>query len=456
MRRLRVAIDPLKTPFWLLILSYSFLYVRWQDIIPGLGATRITGLLTYGLLLWYLIKGDRTIMYREPLLRLSLVFVGLMAMSVLWAVHVSAFFVTEYVFLLVVSFEIPLVFLLRDWNRTVIFFRYWVLIQMLVALWSLNTRGVGGGDFLADENDLSLALTMALPYAVYVMQMSTCPPKWRVICRITIVVIVVVIIISFSRGGFVGMLSVITAMWMFSKHKSRNIAIALAVAVFGGALVLKMLPDKYGARLDSMFDPNNSTRVERLRSWEIARIMWAHNPVFGVGAAQFPWQAQNYERMTSYWLDEIRTKSLAGRQVHSFYFSVLADMGVVGSAVYALLLLGIVRYSFSVIRRSRQLRGAQSARGPPKRGAPEVPQPTPEERSRIDDSALLAQAILCSLMGFLVSGAFISVAYYPHIWLMAGFATVVKNQGMQRLQAAESAAPDSKPRKRSYMARGHA
>jgi O-antigen ligase len=295
---------------------------------------------------------------------------------------------------------------------------------------------------------------MALPFAVYGMSMSGCPPRWRLICRIAIVVIIMVIIISFSRGGFVGMLAVGATMWLFSTKKARNVAIGLAITLFGGSLIVSMLPDKYGARLDSMFDPNNSTRVERLRSWEIARIMWAHNPIFGVGAAQFPWNVENYERMTSYWIDEIRTKSLAGRQVHSLYFSLLADMGLVGCTVMALLLLGIVRSLLGVVRTSRQLARAQAARGPPKRDA--LPSLTPEERSRIDDSALLAQAIMCSLVGFLVSGAFISVAYYPHIYIMAGFATVVKNQGALRANIAEPATPESRVRKRSYMLRGHA
>ena len=143
-RKLPAAVTSLRTPFWLLILSYSFLYVRWQDIIPGLGVTRIVGLLTYGLMFWYLLKGDRTILFREPLVRLTVIFIGLMAVSVLWAAHVSAIFVTQYVVLIVLAFEVPLVFLLRDWNRTVVFFRYWVLIQLLVALWALRTRGVGG------------------------------------------------------------------------------------------------------------------------------------------------------------------------------------------------------------------------------------------------------------------------------------------------------------------------
>jgi O-antigen ligase len=441
-----VALDPLQTPFWLLILSYSFLYVRWQDIIPGLGATRVTGLLTYGLMLWFLLKGDRTILTREPLIRYSVIFVGLMAISVTWAVHVSAFFTTEYVVLIVLSFEVPLVYLLRDWNRTVIFFRYWVLIQLLVALWALRTNGVGGGDFLADENDLSLAMSMALPYPIYVMSMSGCPPKWRLICRATVLAIVSVIIISFSRGGFVGMLSVISMMWVFSKNKVRNLLIALVVALLGGALILKMLPASYGARLDSMFDPTNSTRVERLRSWEIARIMWRDNPIFGVGAAQFPWNVQHYERLTSYWLDDIRTKSLSGRQVHSLYFSLLADMGLVGCTVVALLLIGIVRALLRVI-----LLGNRLARGPPGPKAEVLPKT--QETVRIEDSALLAKAILCSLIGFLVSGAFISVAYYPHIWIMAGFATVIKNQGVMRVDAHEEPAPTRKVRNGSYIGR---
>lgn len=442
---------PFSTPYWLLILSYSFLYVRWQDIIPGIGATRIVGILGYGLLIWFLVKGDRTVITREPLLKYAFIFLGLMAVSVLWAAHTSVIYTTQYVALLLLSYSAPLVFLLRgDWQRTVVFFRYWVLIQLLVALWALRMHGVGGGDFLADENDLSLAMCMALPYPLYLMSMNGCPAGWRLVCYLAVVAIIAVIMVSFSRGGFVGMVAVTAVMWVFSKKKGRNLGIALAVVVFGGGLISQMIPASYRNRLDSMFDPQNSTRVERLRSWEIARIMWAHNPILGVGAAQFPWNAKNYERMTSYWIDADHTKSLDGRQVHSLYFSLLPDMGLVGCTVWLIMVLALVRYMIVVIRTSDKL-----ARGPPpglKKAKAPPPTVAPEERARIDDCALLAKAILCSLAGFLVSGAFISVAYYPHIWLLVGFATVVKIHGALRDPAQETVAA-LQPRKRSYIAR---
>jgi hypothetical protein len=132
-------------------------------------------------------------------------------------------------------------------------------------------------------------------------------------------------------------------------------------------------------------------------------------------------------------------------------------MGIVGCTVWVMLVLGISRAMFTVLRTSNRL-----ARGPPapsriksKTPPPESPV-DPKVRARIDDSAQLARAVVASLTGFLVSGAFISVAYYPHLWLIAGFATVIKWQGAMHGAATEptvSAGTEKRPARRWTAAR---
>jgi O-antigen ligase len=375
---------------------------------------------------------------------LSVIFVILMVVSWVFAVHVSAFYRTRYVALLVFAFAAPLVYLVRDWPRTITFFRCWVLINLLVSLWALRTRGVGVGDFLGDENDLSLAMSMALPYPIFMLSMSGSTARWKLIFRATIAVIVVVIIISFSRGGFLGLIAVATSVWLFSKNKLRNLLITLATVLLAGALIVKVLPVGYTARLNSINDPTSSTRVERLQSWELGWIMWKHNPILGVGVDQFPWNAARYERMTSYWIDEEHSTSLAGREAHSLYFSLLAEMGLAGVTVFLCLLIGIVRTLANVIRA-----GSKLAKISPESQSKQ----TLEEQQRASDAALLAKAILCSLTGFLVSGAFISVAYYPHIWLIAAFVTILRNNGSKPY--GPPLAETIQPRKQHYVFDGN-
>jgi O-antigen ligase len=356
-------------------------------------------------------------------MRLCVIFVILMMVTWTFAIHVSAFYRTRYVALIVFAFAAPLVYLLRnDWQRTITFFRCWVFINLLVSLWALRTRGVGVGDFLADENDLALAMSMALPYPIFMASLSGTTARWTLIYRATIAVIVVVIIISFSRGGFLGLIAVAASVWLFSKRKLRNLLITLAIVFVAGTLILKVLPAGYTARLNSINDPTSSTRVERLRSWELGWVMWKHNPILGVGVDQFPWNAARYERMTSYWIDEEYSKSLAGREAHSLYFSLLAEMGLAGVIVFLCLLAGIVRTLISVIRASSQL----TSIAPSSQSKISL-----EERLQANDVALLAKAILCSLSGYLVSGAFISVTYYPHIWLVAAFATIIRSHSLK-------------------------
>jgi O-antigen ligase len=427
---------------WLLV-CFSFWYVRWESLVPPLAVLRLGGLITYGMALWFFLKGDKTILWKEPLVTYCAAFVFLMILSCTFAVHVSAIFLSLNMFLALFALVVPVVNLVTTWERAVLFFKCWIAINLYVAVWAILHKGKGTGDFLLDENDLALAMAMVLPYGVYLRYLSSNTSGWKFIYTLTAWASAIAIVVSFSRGGFVGLVAVSLALWIFSKRKLRIALIAVLSIGLGGSLAAKLLPAGYITRIQSASNPDNSTRVERLQSWQVGWIMWKHNPIFGTGAGQFPWNVDKYEPLASFWINSVKSRDYSGRQVHSLYLALLSEMGLAGTTVFLLLTGTIVITLLPIATGARR----RAARAPP----PGQPAVVPGV-AQIEDQALLAKALLCSLVGFLSSGAFLSVLYYPHIWLLAAFTAVLKNcarttaGGENPPQSGEQPPPSSRSR----------
>jgi O-antigen ligase len=413
------SVDP-GLAFTLLIVSLSFTYLRWQDVFTFLAPLKLPGLLGYGFVIWWFIKGEKAVLFREPLILNVIALISLMAVSVFYSANISSIFITRAVFLTVFSYSLPLIFLAKNWTTTLSFFKAWVVIHLLIALFALKNGGVGNGDFLADENDLALGVAMGMPFAYFLGKSEKFSKNWKLIFRIAFFLLGAAVIATRSRGGFLGLSSVVFIIWWFSQKRIRNLLIGVVVVVFLGTVIIQLAPAGYVDRMNTMSDPKNATRVERLRSWEIGYIMWKHNPIFGVGAGQYKWNTVAYERMTSYWVSDNLTKTLAGREAHSLYFSLLADLGIVGAALYALLVWGILRTLTKIIRAG--MSGPKLKRDSKKNDTSEIINVEYQP-----EGVLLAKALIGSTLAFLVSGAFISVVYYPHLWLIAGFVVVLKN-----------------------------
>jgi len=271
------------------------------------------------------------------------------------------------------------------------------------AIWALGHEGRGLTTHFGDENDLALGMNVALPFAVF--GAFAVRARWlRLLLLATAVLFVVAVVVSDSRGGLVGLAGTGGAMLLFARRRVR-IGLALAGAV---ALLLALAPASYWTEMRTMFDSHDATREERLRSWEQARAVWRDNPVLGVGPGNVAWVIARYE---SY--DTRLTHSLGGRAVHSLYFELLADLGLVGAALYgSLAVLLLVRCA--AIARGRDVMHAHA----------------------------WARAIPCSLIACLTTGIFLSVLYYPHLYLMVALTLAIP-----RLQEVTGAAPAASARR---------
>jgi O-antigen ligase len=256
------------------------------------------------------------------------------------------------------------------------------------ALWALGHEGRGLTTHFGDENDLALGMNVALPFAVF----GAFALRSRVARALLVVasgLFVAGVVTSDSRGGLVGLAATTGAVLVFAR---RRLAIGAALAA-GVALLVALAPDSYWAEMRTMFDSNDATRTERIRHWEEAKAVWRDNALLGVGPGNVPWVIGHYENY-----DTKLTHSLAGRAVHSLYWTLLAEFGLAGVLLYGAFVVLLVRRCLAMAR------------------APDPPGVY---------AHAWARAIPCSLVAWLASGLFLSVLYYPHLYFLAALALAI-------------------------------
>jgi O-antigen ligase len=190
-------------------------------------------------------------------------------------------------------------------------------------------------------------------------------------------------------------------------------------------IAVLVAPSTYWNEVRSITEEGASkgTGAERVYTWNIGWQMFLDNPVMGVGQGNFPYVFRKYEVGTGHGEEGYHGRSVAGRAAHSIYFTMLPELGILGTSLF----IGMV---FNMLKDLKTIKSRAS--GPIRNG----PGPGPGEGSRskktrpvnplANKNYALALALEGALVSYLVSGAFISVLYYPNFWILMGFIVSLK------------------------------
>ncbi|GAB1267804.1 hypothetical protein NBRC116493_10570 [Aurantivibrio infirmus] len=383
---------------WLAIAYLFFYYVRPQEHIPGLNALPISGALIWVFTIWGILH------IRGKILKTPIYFIVLLALAYLFsafgAVNVGAHRYTLKAFTQVLPQCIALYILFDSLPRATLLLKLWCVIYFLMSLITIKDGGTGPGDFSWDNNDAALALGMGLPIVFYSAFLPDISKRTKLLILLAAVVVIAGVIVTRSRGGFLGLVGSLLIIWWFSR---RRIKIALYAIVFSVALsgiLISVLPEGYLDEMQSINNAEDDTRVERLRLWETAWEMYKDNPVFGVGVYNQKYNMNKYQVYTSWYTGfEINYQ---GKVVHSLYFQVLSETGTFGAIIYLFIMIVLPLKLYGLQRRKK--------------------------KEDVNDShvQLMSRALIASMGVFVVSGAFISVAYYPHIYIWVTMYAIVK------------------------------
>jgi O-antigen ligase len=385
-----------------LLLTYLFLeYGRPQDLLPFLRMLHLPGIAISILALSIIVSGNIHLKERQSkvfLLLLGLMVIhGPIAVNNYWALVVFITMVMNFVVFFSLSQYVDNQ---EKYDRLV---KVWIGIHVFLALVGIAKKGRGIGGFLDDENDFCMTMNMIIPFPFFLALHSS--GKKRVYFIGLTVLFLFVIMLSNSRGGFVGLVSTFLYCWLRTKKKIVTAAIMAVLAIIAVAIA----PSTYQDRLRSNTEEGASkgTGEERVYTWNIGWHMFVDNPVIGVGQGNFPYVFRKYEVKTGYGEEGYHGRSVAGRAAHSIYFTMLPELGIVGTCLILAMILNLYRDINTVKSRLYNPRVSRS-------------------NPLSNKNYAMALALEGSLVSFLVSGAFISVLYYPNFWVLMGFAVSLR------------------------------
>ena len=135
---------------------------------------------------------------------------------------------------LVVGYVLPLATLPRTQESTRVLLNAYVLLHIPTAIHAILYKGTGTGGWMGDENDVALALNVALGVGYYLLPLQR-TGFMRLLMIAGMVLDVIGVVMSNSRGGFVG-LAALGAYMILAGPKRGRIVSVVVIAAIGLAL----------------------------------------------------------------------------------------------------------------------------------------------------------------------------------------------------------------------------
>lgn len=189
--------------------------------------------------------------------------------------------------------------------------------------------------------------------------------------------------VTFSRGGFLGLLATgVVLAWKIGRRQRLNVSIASIVI---GGIAIIAAPGNYGLRMLSIFVPGLDavgSSDQRRELLERSILVTARNP-WGIGIGNFP------------------IVGIRNLQTHNAFTQVSAELGILGLIAYLIFMISPFR-KLSAIER------------------------TQFDENKADWFYYLAIGLQASIVGYMVSSFFASVAYNWFIYYLIAYAVAFR------------------------------
>lgn len=278
------------------------------------------------------------------------------------------------------------------------------------------------GSMLGDPNDLSLVLlfptsfSLALLFAPYAGKLS------RFLALVGYITIVSAIIATQSRGGLLGIMAV-TGVFAWQKVENKALLIMAGGAAASLLLVLAGISDRSsgGAAEDGI----DASAMGRIYAWQAAWNMAISNPLSGVGLNNFYY---NYFFYSPHWDGK-------NHAVHSTWLGVLAETGFIGFIAFTTVVIRLLKNNIrqvgtiNHILKKQAEKEAEISDTPIVKNAEQPDSSTPERSARLPSAMVAsAQATLAGVVGFMVSGTFLTQGFTWPIYILFALSMAVTHK----------------------------
>jgi O-antigen ligase len=273
------------------------------------------------------------------------------------------------------------------------------------AVVALRITGAVGGIF-GNPNDLATSLDLLIPVAAAFGLMR------RGITRAAYFacagLLAIGVMVTFSRGGFLGLVA--AALWMMWKAGRRNRGLTIAAFIALLTVFMFIMPAGYSTRITSIFDsssdPTGSSQARR-DLLERAKDVASNHLIFGVGMGNY----------TIYSLHEQRA--------HNSFLEISAELGVIGLIAYLIMIFAPLR-SLRRIERETIPPRKTSALAEPDDGRREI--------------YYLSAAFQSCIVAYIVCSCFGSIQYLWFLYYPLAYAV-----SLRRIYQSESLAANESP-----------
>ena len=276
-----------------------------------------------------------------------------------------------------------------------------------------------------DNNGYALGTVMILPMLLVTAQNIELVYDGKYLAWVrrglyaTIPLCIFTVLGTYSRGGFLAFSAALLTFIMLQRR--RFTALAGLIAFFTLMLAVVPIPQKYVDRLSTIRTFNEKTSDDdpegakesaksRTHFWQVGIVMAMNKPL-GVGIKQYEAAYDQFDFLHGHYGHK--------RAIHSAHLQVLAELGFFA----AFLWVGMFAYAYFACMRVR-------ARAADERLRPQV------RRFLVTT----ANGLMASMAGFLIGGAFLSLAYNELTWLT--FAMVA---ALDRLSVQLATEPETEP-----------
>ena len=376
------------------------LYTRPNDLFPALGNFPLVKIVAISVMLIYIVSkvsaGAKLVVWTPEMTMLIVIAaLGLLLMPVAASPKDSLDMLTDNYLKTVIIF-ILMVNLIDTRQRI---FSLWKLVVVCGATLGvgaiksymkgeftakgLRIEGLVGGMF-ENPNDLATALNLLLPFAVLLALISK--GFARLFFLSCAAAIAIGVLVTFSRGGFLGLIA-LGAVLLWKLGRGRRLKTILAAALICGIL-FAVLPGGYGDRIATIFNTEqDQTGSAQLRRELMARAasIAISRPIVGVGMGNF------------------HIYSMHEKEAHNAYLEIAAELGVMGLIAYLIVIFAPLR-SLRRIERQTVSRRSKSER----------------------EMYWLSVSIQAALIAYMVCSFFASIQYLWYLYYSAAYAVALR------------------------------